>query len=469
LLASFAVLGCAGASPDDHKPDLATGIPPAPVDAAQPAPPDFATVVAVYDLTVVDDLTPQPDLIPRRLPGDPCTSDGDCASMMCRDVGSGNHVCVAACTSESDCAGFTDSFCEATAAGSSTGYCIPKSPSHCASCASDGDCGTLAERCVQVPGDIAAACHVDCALGGSAACPSDYDCKAISDNGQMRQLCVPKVGVCLDSVGGFCGRDSLPQSCTRTNPSGTCIGERACLQGAGRYDKCDAMAPQAKSDCSQQDPAGCMLVYSQAAISTAQNCGACGNTCPGANQSTGDASCVNPTNKQCGFTCRGDHYDIDNNANDGCEAADDSPDNHTQNDAFAFNSTDCYDSDSQNTFHGHILSDQRAHTNPTVNGFDGSVGAAPDWFSVFDSGGSLCQDDYSVTFTTTGGGGATCYKCSILTNKTSNSVTISGNSSQSMSGGVGSYGDNSTIFFKIEKTCSQQTNENVAYTVSYHL
>ena len=80
----------------------------------------------------------------------------------------------------------------------------------------------MSERCLQAPGDIAPACHIDCSLS-TAACPSDYECLDVADgspSGDMgapsRKLCVPKTKLCLDSLGGFCDRVSLPQ--TRQHP-----------------------------------------------------------------------------------------------------------------------------------------------------------------------------------------------------------------------------------------------------------
>jgi hypothetical protein len=98
------------------------------------------------------------------------------------------------------------------------------------------------------------------------------------------------------------------------------------------------------------------------------------------------------------------------------------------------------------------------------------VGAAPHWFSVFSTGG-VCQDDYALTLTTTGGGNVPCYVATIITDKTINSVTTTGSGTASTSGGVGSYSDNSTIYFKVEKICSTSSvgDANVMYTVSYHL
>ena len=71
--------------------------------------------------------------------------------------------------------------------------------------------------------------------------------------------------------------------------------------------------------------------------------------------------------------------------------------------------------------------------------------------------------------TTAGGSTSSCYTLTITTNKTTDRVTINGNTWGSISGGSGSYSDNSDIYFKIEKTCTSPAPESVRYTVEYHL
>lgn len=209
-------------SSTDPRPDLSTP----PVDLASPR-----------DLTPVPDLSGKPDL-------SPCTSDGECQSGACQPVGSdGASICVRGCRSQMDCASLPGGlFCEAKSAGSSDGFCVPASGKHCASCRKDSDCGSLSERCLQAPGDIAPACHIDCSLS-TAACPSDYECLDVADgspSGDMgapsRKLCVPKTKLCLDSLGGFCDRVSLPQACWRENDAGACTGQRSCLAGGRRRE-----------------------------------------------------------------------------------------------------------------------------------------------------------------------------------------------------------------------------------------
>ena len=206
-------------------------------------------------------MTAGPDL-GGKAPGATCGSDGECISGACKPVGSGGgSICVIACHNQMDCAALPGGlFCEPKSAGSSDGYCIPPSPAHCESApwTATAACWPNTARRAR---DHAPACHVDCSLS-SAACPADYECDSVDEAGPMgttttRKLCLPKLKVCLDSLGGYCDRVALPQSCARVNDAGSCNGQRSCLAG-GRFDKCGATVPQYKR-CGDMDPSGCML------------------------------------------------------------------------------------------------------------------------------------------------------------------------------------------------------------------
>lgn len=493
-------------------------------DMSRPVDPLPDLAGSVVDLASPRDLLAPPDGGGKPVLS-PCDRDGECASGHCLPVGAGGaKICVASCRTQADCAGlFGSLFCEAKSAGSPDGFCIPPSPTHCASCTKDSECGVLAERCAQAPGDNSLGCHIDCSLS-DAACPSDYACSDVPEAGPMgpvvRKLCVPKTKQCLDALGGFCDRVSLPQDCQRTNPAGTCLGQRTCLPG-GRFDRCGAMAPQYRT-CKDLDPPGCTLALAPDAtgtkqhcarcgdacgasedccagtckpltstsdcgacgrmcaasdaccggactsLDTVQNCGRCGNTCPGMGLSSSDAFCEAGT-KTCGMSCRGDNYDIDSAAANGCEVLDVVPPGHTQSSAADRGSKDCYDGSSRDNFTSGVPSDKREHRNPPVAAFSGTVGAAPDWWKVRADGGTLCVNDYDVTFSTGGGAAAPCYRLTLFTNKKTDSVTVGGAATGYMSSGSGSYSGDSDIFFLVEKTCSTAGPEQVTYTVSYHL
>lgn len=518
LVSLVLAAGCAGAgiSASDSSggaPDLGV-----PADDLSAAAPDLArSGPPGPDLAVVPDLRPLKDA------GEPCAADDECTSGLCRPLGAdGGKICVVGCTAHADCVKLPGSYCAPSSVGSPSGYCMPNSPMHCATCSADADCGPLTDRCLKGEGDVALACHIDCALSGAGACPPDYQCSDVADGTKMRRLCLPKSKLCLDALGGYCDRGSLPQACVRANLSGTCSGQRQCLAGK-RYDKCGAAAPQYKMSCADMDPAGCMLAYAPGvandkdncgtcghkcamgedccggackslattdncgtcgkacgmaqgcctgactALDTVQNCGACGNACPGVGLGTSDVSCADPGGKQCGMTCRGENYDVDADMANGCEKGHPVPPGHTEATPADRGHKDCFDGASTDEFSAHLLSDARVHMNPGVDNFSGTVGSAPDYWSVQADGGLFCVNDYDVTFSTAGGGGTPCYTCTIITNKKSASVTISGAGSANMNSGAGSYSGGTTIYFKIEKTCNLPVQEDVSYKVHYHL
>jgi hypothetical protein len=387
-----------------------------------------------------------------------------CAGAAGLEIG-GPDLAGPGCGSQDDCSG--DLVCMPATVGALRGTCMPASAMHCASCASDADCDSPTARCLQAPGDVQAACHLDCSLS-FLACPPDYNCAPVLDGPITRSLCLPMSNLCGPAQGGAC-TGAATQPCSRSGPGGTCVGKRTCVNGV--FGACDAADPQPLATCADAPPAGCTLVPSDAAISTPTDCGSCGHACPGVTASTAEAACTDPATSQCGISCRGDNWDVDGDAANGCEVPDPAPGNHLSSTPTVFANTDCNDGDSQNTFTGRLLSDTHRHLDPTVAGFDSTAGSAPHYYSVYSSGGTLCQDDYSVTFTTTGGPDVPCYEATIMTDKVINSVFISGSSSGTISGGAGSYTDGSTILFKVQKTCSPASvgASDVSFTVSYHL
>ncbi len=405
--------------------------------------------------------------------GATCSTDSDCASNLCKAVllDTTDKVCVTPCTQQSDC-GVNDSyFCEPIMVGSTNGYCIPHSPAHCLSCSTNAQCGSLSEECFQAPGDNAKACHVDCSIAGDSACPTDYACVAETINGQPRQVCRPKViPTCLDAIGGFCDRVSIPQSCVRGNAAGTCLGQRACLPGSKRFDTCSAMAPQCKADCSLQDPAGCTESYCPGATSSPTNCGMCGNVCPGYQQTADNVTCQN--GNTCTFSCQGENYDVDNNPANGCEAVDNPQGNHAQ--ASSANDGSVSDCDSGGvdfTLTGRILSDKRVHENAAIVGFDATSGSAPDWQYVIGVGHTFCANDVVVTLTINGSSQPSCYQLNVKTDKVSYSCTTGGTGQCSINhNSGGQFSDDTPVYFEVSKTCSSATlDENVTYSLTGHL
>jgi hypothetical protein len=396
-------------------------------------------------------------------------------------------VCVTPCTQQSDCGTTTNYFCEPIMAGSTQGYCIPHSPAHCLSCAQDSDCGSLSEVCFQAPGDSAKACHVDCSIAGQSACPQDYSCVAETVNGTTRQLCRPSPPVtsCLDATGGYCDRLGLPQACIRSNAAGSCTGQRQCLTSPKRFDKCDAMSPQCKTDCSVQDPAGCNETYCQSATGTAANCGACGKVCPGYQKANDNVTCT--SSQTCTFSCQGENYDVNNNPADGCEVADSPQGNHTNSPPSSPPALSVCDGGVSSTIlSGRLLSDKRVHEIPAVVGFDTTSGSAPDWTfvtAVDTSTFGTCANDMVMQLCVQGSSSPGCYKLTVLAQSTYTCLTnASGccppdpspdgtctNNPGICKNNGGNYPDGQHIAFEVSKTCNTNVTENVTYTVTGHL
>jgi hypothetical protein len=410
--------------------------------------------------------------------GFPCAAPTDCESRLCAPVIAGaGPVCVSTCTTQSDC---TDNFfCDPFAPGSDAGtggYCVPHSPSHCAICTDNSDCGSLSEVCGIAAGDTAKACHIDCSLaptaGTNSACPSDYTCEATTIDGVARQLCMPKSPItnCVDAVGGFCDRISTPQTCDRTNSAGICVGSRTCDASDNRYTSCDAAAPACRN-CTMTNPVGCTEnLCSNAAIDTS-NCGSCNNVCPGLGKANDNVTCdTTGSSPACTFSCQGENYDVNNSTSDGCEIADSPTGNHVSTTPASGGSLPCSDGSSNPNLHGEIVSDKRVHTDPTVAGFDATTGSAPDFFSIDATGGDFCEDDISILFTVTGSSNAACYTVIVTSNKNSDSCTPSAaTGSCSFSHGSGWYSDGTNITFEVEKTCSSSVDEVATYAITGHL
>jgi len=401
--------------------------------------------------------------------GADCLVDADCASGLCKAVllDTDNHVCVAPCVQQSDCGSTNDFFCAPTTADAADGYCVPRSPAHCLSCASDAECGSLSEVCFLAPGDAAKACHVDCAIAGDAACPADYACTDQMVNGQARKLCRPKSATtCLDALGGYCDRLPMARPCARESAEGTCAGTRECLTDSGRFDACNAAAPQCKALCSTPDPTGCMLSFCADAATTPDNCGTCGNVCPGLGASHANVGCKAGG---CTFSCQGEFYDVDKVPGTGCEHQDVPLDNHKQTKATDKGSLTCFDNISDPAIQGVLLSDTRAHEGPAVDGFDATRGYAPDWYHIAATGGFGCTNDISLTLQVLSSSAPTCYRLRVITSSNTFSVNTNTSGTATVTGGSGAYASGSDLWIAVEKTCGLNVYERVDYTVTGHL
>ncbi|MFO0559523.1 MAG: hypothetical protein U0269_16015 [Polyangiales bacterium] len=115
------------------------------------------------------------------------------------------------------------------------------------------------------------------------------------------------VNVIADDAAPACDGDA--SACpTRANAAARCVGNRCAYECLGSY-----------ADCNNEPRDGCELDTA----SSVNNCGACGVSCPAANNAT--ATC---TAGACLFTCSSGFADCDRDRSNGCEAdTSRSPDN----------------------------------------------------------------------------------------------------------------------------------------------
>ncbi len=334
-------------------------------------------------------------------------------------------------------------------------------------------------------GDVQAACHVDCSLGGAAACPPSYGCTVQSFDGGQVQLCVPDGGVCLNSEAGFCDRVASPQACDRVNAGGSCSGDRTC-QADGQFSTCNAATPTCMTSCSASVPSGCVENPCAGVATTPQNCGFCGpgSDCPGLayNGSNDNVTCSGGTS--CTFSCIGENYDVNANETDGCEVVDSPQGNHLSSAAISVGNLDSCDGSSTFGPSGLFPSDFQVHENPAVPGFEPSSGSAPDWFSVIaNGGGTFCVNDAQLTLQVNGSLFPTCYEltyyrppytnppptCDSNSSGTCSCVADANGTCQTNPGDNTNYNSGDTLYWVVTKVCDISSTEVVTYSVSGHL
>ena len=127
--------------------------------------------------------------------------------------------------------------------------CLAATDAACVPCASDANCPTPGDRCLDLDGGKF--CGRDCSAGnkhGIAAntCDAGYECKTFAGLGGARQ-CVPTSGSC----------SCLPEdrgdarTCQNHNGVGTCFGTQACAPDTG-WGGCTAATPSAET-CNGRD------------------------------------------------------------------------------------------------------------------------------------------------------------------------------------------------------------------------
>ncbi len=335
---------------------------------------------------------------------------------------------------------------------------------------------------MRATGDVQTACHVDCSLAGTAACPPGYGCSLERFDGGLAQLCVPDGGVCLNSEAGFCDRVSSPQRCDRVSLQGACSGDRLC-QADGQYSSCNASTPQCLASCSDTAASGCVDNYCPEPDGGTLSCGTgtCPNPCPG-QSFAGVSANVGCTNGNCTFSCIGENYDVNDNPSDGCEWQDSPQGDHTMGSAVSLSSLDNCGTSNIDQTGQRMLSDTRVHENPSVAGFDTFSGSAPDWVSVQGTGGS-CSNDAQLTLTLGGTNFPYCYALTFYAPPYPSSPPTCDSSSagsctcvvditgtcQTNPGDNVNYSNGDLLYWEVSKICDTSSTEVVAYGVSGHL
>jgi hypothetical protein len=163
----------------------------------------------------------------------------------------------------------------------------------------------------------------------------------------------------------------------------------------------------------------------------------------------------------CAITCNGENYDVDGVLSNGCEVPQACPtanstmlcpvDDHTQANAADAGSFSCDDSASGQTFVGNVPSDDRAHL-PMVDGFVALTGSAPQFFHMYGSGGTFCEDDANFSLAMQSPTKQmSCYTLTLVTDKQTQTCNTDSSGTCSISNGSGSYTDGSDIYVSVSK------------------
>jgi hypothetical protein len=344
------------------------------------------------------------------------------------------------------------------------------------------ECGAGAER---------RTCSADGSSQTITACPAAPNAVGrCSGAGSCSIVCNPGFADCNNNTADGCEVDARSSVAHCGACGRACTAGLVCVAGACTSGACAAVLTSCSGVCRDltSDPANCggcgrscgagMACAAGSCVCTGgltscggrcvnlqsdlANCGGCGVAC--------GTSCTAGLCAGSTLTCSGSTYDVNGLTSDGCEAVDDSVAGHTQATASSRPSQGCSDT-TLGTINGvRIPSDARPHS-PAPQGFVATVGAAPDWYSVRATGGSFCANNYGVTVVTSGGSSeGSCYVVTLITDRTTVSMAVSGSGSNTMSSAAfGLYTENTTVYLRVEKVCSLPLRENVEYTLSYHL
>src|SRR5262249_8907856 len=116
----------------------------------------------------------------------------------------------------------------------------------------------------------------------------------------------------------------------------------------------------------------------------------------------------------------------------------------------------------------------KVHENPNIDGFDTTVGAAPDWFKIKGTGGTFCQDDANFDFQVNGAKEPGCYRLTLNTTLGNGQPRTQACGADNtghckIENGASSYGDNTTLYLTVERLCNAGKADNAQYHISGHL
>ncbi len=321
---------------------------------------------------------------------------------------------------------------------------------HCGFCGRA--CGPEANRCFQG----------GCRCGdGQRPCDEGLTCcgnQACFDLLQDQNNC----GACGNVCRG--GSQCIDGAC-ECDGGAACNAGQTCCNGGCRSLNTDANCGACDNRCHAREKC-CNGVCRFLEIDV-NNCGACGNVCPGLQGSTtSSVECQ----FVCSFSCVGQNYDLNNDVSDGCEEFDPQT-NHTLQTATDLGSLSCHDAN-VGSFSGAIFSDNRVHL-PPLPGFNpfelGDVGASPLWYTVIGTGGG-CLNDPRVTLAMEGGASG-CYEVMLVPGRAGDPVkatVVDGLAVISM--GPGSYFEGDSIDFVVYRTCPPPSIPEVAFfEAQFHL
>jgi hypothetical protein len=341
------------------------------------------------------------------------------------------------------------------------------------------ECGAGAER---------RTCSADGSTQTVTNCPAAANASGrCTGAGACSIACIPGFADCNGSANDGCEVDTRSDIANCGACRTGCGAALVCVAGAcacpGGALRCDGRCVDAQTDaahcgaCGRACAAGTVCTRGACTcaggltncggrcvnlLSDNASCGACGVVC--------GTSCTGGVCAGSSLTCGASTYDVNGLTGDGCEVTDDTIAGYSQSTANPLGSQGCSDTTTGTINNGRIPSDARPHS-PSPPGFVSTVGARPDWFSIRATGGTLCANNYGVTVVTSGGSSSgSCYVVTLLTDRTTVSMSVSGSGSNTMSStAFGLYTEDSTVYLRMEKVCSLPLRERVEYTITYHL